>query len=168
MPKSNIVLVGMPGAGKSTIGVILAKVIGYEFVDSDLVIQKQTGQLLAQIIAKEGVEGFIEVENRINASLDCSKSIIATGGSVVYGEEAMEHLKAIGEVVYIKLPYDTLEQRLGNIKQRGVVLKEGQTLKTLYEERCPLYEKYADIIVDAKDMGIEELVSAIGDAYLKI
>ena len=168
MPKSNIVLVGMPGAGKSTIGVILAKVIGYEFVDSDLVIQKQTGQLLAQIIAKEGVKGFIEVENRINASLDCSKSIIATGGSVVYGEEAMEHLKAIGEVVYIKLPYDTLEQRLGNIKQRGVVLKEGQTLKTLYEERCPLYEKYADIIVDAKDMGIEELVSAIGDAYLKI
>ena len=168
MLKDNIVLVGMPGAGKSTVGVILAKVLGYEFVDSDLVIQKETGKLLAQIIAKEGVDGFIEVENRINASLNCKKSIIATGGSVVYGEEAMRHLKEIGEIVYINLPYDVLERRLGNIKQRGVVLKEGQNLKTLYEERCPLYRKYADIIIDAKGMGIEELVSAISQSYKKI
>ncbi|MBQ3060836.1 MAG: shikimate kinase [Lachnospiraceae bacterium] len=168
MLKDNIVLVGMPGAGKSTVGVILAKVLGYEFVDSDLIIQKETGKLLAHIIAEKGIDGFIEVENRINASINCNKSIIATGGSVVYGEEAMRHLKAIGEIVYINLPYDVLEQRLGNIKQRGVVLKEGQNLKTLYDERCPMYEKYADIIVDAKDMGIEELVSAISQSYKKI
>ena len=168
MAKNNIVLIGMPGAGKSTVGVILAKVMGYEFVDSDLVIQKKTGKLLAQIIAKEGVEGFIEVENSINATLSCDKSIIATGGSVVYGKEAMEHLKEIGEIVYIKLPYDVLDQRLGNIKQRGVVLKKGQNLKSLYEERCPLYESYADIIIDAKDMGVEDLVTAIKDEYDKI
>lgn len=168
MAKNNIVLIGMPGAGKSTVGVILAKVMGYEFVDSDLVIQKKTGKLLAQIIAKEGVEGFIEVENSVNASLNCEKSIIATGGSVVYGKEAMEHLKKIGEIVYIKLPYDVLDCRLGNIKQRGVVLKEGQNLRTLYEERCPLYEKYADVIIDAKGMGVEDLVTAIKNEYDKI
>ena len=143
--KDNIVLIGMPGVGKSTVGVILAKMIGYQFIDADLLIQKQEGKLLHEIIAEKGTDGFIEIEERVNASIEASHTIIATGGSVVYGKKAMEHLSRIGTVVYLKVPYDTLEKRLEDIKGRGVVLKEGQTLRTLYDERTPLYEKYADI-----------------------
>lgn len=141
--KDNIVLIGMPGVGKSTVGVILAKMIGYQFTDADLLIQKQEGKLLHEIIAEKGTDGFIEIEERVNASIEASHTIIATGGSVVYGKKAMEHLSCIGTVVYLKVPYDTLEKRLEDIKGRGVVLKEGQTLRTLYDERTPLYEKYA-------------------------
>ena len=146
--KDNIVLIGMPGVGKSTVGVILAKVLGYKFLDADLVIQEQEGKLLREIIEEVGTDGFIEVENRVNAGLLCSKTIIATGGSVIYGKEAMEHLKEIGTVVYLEVSFSTLEKRLSDIKGRGVVLKEGQTLYDLYKERTPLYEKYADIVVD--------------------
>ena len=138
--KDNIVLIGMPGVGKSTVGVILAKMIGYQFTDVDLLIQKQEGKLLHEIIAEKGTDGFIEIEERVNASIEASHTIIATGGSVVYGKKAMEHLSCIGTVVYLKVPYDTLEKRLEDIKGRGVVLKEGQTLRTLYDERTPLYE----------------------------
>lgn len=162
--KKNIVLVGMPGVGKSTVGVILAKVLGYEFIDSDLVIQKQTGKLLKDIIAEKGPEGFIEVENEINSKLEAENSIIATGGSIVYGAEAMAHLKEIGTVIYLKQSLKELEGRLGNIKNRGVVLKEGQTLATLYEERIVLYEKYADITVDEENLDIEETISAVEEA----
>ena len=133
--KDNIVLIGMPGVGKSTVGVILAKMIGYQFTDADLLIQKQEGKLLHEIIAENGTDGFIEIEERVNASIEASHTIIATGGSVVYGKKAMEHLSRIGTVVYLKVPYDTLEKRLEDIKGRGVVLKEGQTLRTLYDER---------------------------------
>ena len=150
MKKDNIVLIGMPGVGKSTAGVILAKVLGYEFVDADLVIQKEEGKLLKEIIEEVGTDGFIAVENRVNSSLEVDHSIIATGGSVVYGKEAMEHLKSIGTVVYLQLPFEELNRRLSDIKGRGVVLKDGQTLKDLYEERVPLYEKYADIKLTAK------------------
>ena len=122
---NNIVLIGMPGAGKSTIGVILAKVLGYKFLDADLVIQEKERRLLKDIIEEEGLEGFIAIENQVNASLETYKTVIATGGSVIYGQEAMEHLKEIGTVIYIKLSYETLDDRLGNIKQRGVVLKDG-------------------------------------------
>lgn len=162
--KKNIVLIGMPGVGKSTVGVILAKVLGYEFIDSDLVIQKQTGKLLKDIIAEKGPEGFIEVENEINSKLEAENSIIATGGSIVYGVEAMAHLKEIGTVIYLKQSLKELEGRLGNIKNRGVVLKEGQTLATLYEERIVLYEKYADITVDEENLDIEETISAVEEA----
>ncbi len=162
---NSLVLIGMPAAGKSTVGVILAKVLGKQFVDSDLVIQQKDGRLLSQIIAQEGVEGFIKIENDINSDLTADNSIIATGGSVVYGKEAMERLKSLGTVVYIKLSYETLSKRLHNIRQRGVVLKEGQDLKMLYEERCPLYEKYADITVEAESADIEELVSRIVNLY---
>ncbi len=163
--KSNIVLIGMPGAGKSTIGVILAKVRGYNFVDADLVIQEEEHRLLKDIIKEDGLEGFIAVENRVNANLHVSNTVIATGGSVIYGKEAMEHLKAIGTIIYIKLSFQTLDKRLGNIKQRGVALKKGQDLAGLYEERCPLYAKYADIVIDAEDMGVEETLEKICENY---
>lgn len=161
MDKNNIILIGMPGAGKSTVGVILAKVLGLQFVDSDLVIQKAEGKLLKEIIAEVGTEGFIEVENRVNAGLDVTDSVIATGGSVVYGKEAMEHLKAIGTVVYLALPYEEISKRLRDIKGRGVVLRAGQTLKDLYEERTLLYEQYADIQIDETGLNVEETINAI-------
>lgn len=161
MKKSNIVLIGMPGVGKSTVGVILAKVLGYQFLDADLVIQQQEKKLLKDIIAEVGTEGFIEVENRVNAGLECSQTIIATGGSVVYGKEAMEHLKEIGTVVYLEVPYKTIEKRLSDIKGRGVVLKEGQTLYDLYMERTPLYEKYADIRVNEGRLNVEQTVEVL-------
>lgn len=151
----------MPGVGKSTVGVILAKVLGYQFLDADLLIQQQEGKLLHEIIAEVGTDGFIQVENRVNAGIECSKSIIATGGSVVYGQEAMEHLKAIGTVVYLEVPFSILEQRLSDIKGRGVVLKDGQTLYDLYMERTPLYEKYADVCVSEDGLNVEETVELL-------
>ncbi len=144
----NITLIGMPASGKSTVGVLLAKRLGYSFVDVDIVIQEQEGRLLKEIIAEEGQEGFLQVENRVNAELSVHNSVIAPGGSVIYGKEAMEHLKKISTVVYLKLSYEAVEERLGNLTDRGVVLKDGMTLKDLYEERTPYYERYADITVD--------------------
>ena len=114
----NVVLIGMPGCGKSTVGVVLAKILGYRFLDSDLLIQESENRLLHDIIEQEGIEGFEAIENKVNASIDVKRSVIATGGSVVYGREAMEHLKNIGIVVYIKLPYEEVNHRLGNLEQR--------------------------------------------------
>ena len=159
--KENIVLIGMPGVGKSTLGVVLAKQLGFEFVDADLLIQKREKRLLKEIIADEGVEGFMKIENDVNANIETSKTVIATGGSVIYGAEAMEHLKEIGTVVYLKLDYETLDSRLGSLKGRGVVLKDGQDLKALYEERVPLYEKYADVIVDEGGLDLEATLEAV-------
>lgn len=159
--KKNIVLIGMPGSGKSTVGVVLAKFLRYQFVDMDIVIQEQEKRLLREIIAEEGNEGFMEIENRVNATFEAKHTVIAPGGSVIYGKEAMEHLREIGTVVYLKLSYEALEKRLGNLKTRGVVLKDGYTLRTLYDERTPLYEKYADIIMEEKDMDLYETVYAI-------
>lgn len=145
---SNIILIGMPGVGKSSVGVILAKILGYRFLDCDLVIQEKEGKLLHEIISSAGLDGFIKVENKINASINCEKCIVATGGSAIYGEDAMAHFKEIGTIVYLKSDYETIAERLGDLAARGVAMKEGQTLKDLYEERVPLYEKYADVIVD--------------------
>lgn len=163
MNKENIILIGMPGAGKSSIGVILAKALGYEFLDTDLVIQAREGCLLCEIIAKEGEQRFLEIENEVNAAVDAKKCVIAPGGSVIYGIEAMEHFREIGTIVYLKLPYEDLKRRLGNLKGRGVVLKEGQTLRELYDERTQLYEKYADVTVSEKDRDIEATLQAILD-----
>ena len=134
--KDNIVLIGMPGAGKSTIGVILAKVLGKDFIDADLVIQKEEGRLLSRIIEEEGPEGFLRIEERINKGLNPKQAVIATGGSVVYGREAMEHLREIGVVVYLKLSCEAVLGRLRDIRGRGVVLREGQTLEGLYRWDC--------------------------------
>ncbi len=159
--KENIVLIGMPGVGKSTLGVVLAKELGFQFVDADLLIQERENRLLKEIIAEDGVEGFLKIENDVNASIRAEKTVIATGGSVIYGSDAMEHLKEIGTVVYLKLDYETLDSRLGNLKGRGVVLKDGQTLKDLYDERIPLYEKYADVIVDEGGLDLEQTLTQV-------
>ena len=167
MKKENIVLIGMPGVGKSTIGVVLAKVLGYEFIDADLLIQKAEGKLLREIIEEKGTDGFIEVENRVNSQIRTTHSVIATGGSVVYGKEAMEHLGSIGTIVYLKQNLKPLERRLRNIKGRGVVLKPGQTLAGLYKERVVLYEKYADIIVDEYKLNVEQTLDAVLQALIE-
>ena len=157
----NIVLIGMPGCGKSTIGVVLAKVMGYKFIDSDLLIQEMENRRLSEILEDEGPERFNQIENRINASIQTDKTVIATGGSAVYGEKAMEHLGEIGHVVYIRLPYAEIEKRLGDLIERGISMKDGQTLKNLYDERAPLYEKYADLILDTQGLEIRETVKMI-------
>lgn len=164
----NIILIGMPGAGKSTVGVVLAKALGYDFIDSDLVIQAETGKRLFEIIDEEGIDGFLKVENRINSSLCVKHTVVATGGSVIYGEEAMEHLKSVGRVIYLKVSYESLEKRLGNLMKRGVAIRSGNTLRDLYNERVPLYEKYADITIDEQDLDIREVVEAIQDAIKEL
>lgn len=162
----NVVLIGMPGAGKSTIGVILAKLLGYKFIDTDLLIQEQEKALLKDIIREKGLKGFLEIENQVNSSIHVERAVIATGGSIVYSKEAMEHLGKIGTIVYIQLSLDVLNHRLGNMRQRGVVLKNGQDLKGLYKERCPLYEEYADIKINGDGMSVEELLYNIQSLLL--
>ena len=164
MNRDNIVLIGMPGVGKSTVGVVLAKALGYQFVDADLLIQEAEGKLLSELIEEHGTDGFIEIENRVNSQIQTHRSVIATGGSVIYGKEAMEHLKSIGTVVYLKQNLRVLQRRLRNLKGRGVVLKEGQTLVDLYKERTVLYEKYADITVDQYKQSIEQTLKAVRTA----
>lgn len=164
----NIILIGMPGCGKSTVGVVLAKIMGYCFLDADLLIQESENRLLSEIIEQDGLEGFNEIENRVNASINVNCSVIATGGSVVYGKEAMKHFKEIGTIVYIKLPYEEISKRLGDLAKRGVSIKNGQTLFDLYNERIPLYEKYADVIVEENGMTISETALAIKAEYDKL
>ena len=144
----SIVLIGMPSCGKSTLGVLLAKRLGYRFMDSDLLIQEREGKLLHEIISESGKEGFLAIEEEVNAAIDDAKAVIATGGSVIYGERAMENLKRLGKVVYLKIPYDEMCRRLGDFSHRGVVMRKGNTLAEMYAERAPLYEKYADVTVD--------------------
>lgn len=157
----NIILIGMPGAGKSTIGVVLAKKIGYSFIDSDLLIQEREKMLLYEIIEQKGLETFKQIENEVNAAIQTERSIIATGGSVIYGKKAMAHFQAIGSIIYLKLDYQEIENRVGNLEQRGVVLPPGYTLKELYQERTPLYEKYADFTIDCNNKSIREIVAEL-------
>ncbi|MEG1991752.1 MAG: shikimate kinase [Acetivibrio sp.] len=158
MYMKSVVLIGMPGAGKSTVGIILAKSLGYEFLDSDLLIQKREKRLLQEIIAEEGLERFVEIENEVNCEIEESDTVIATGGSAIYGKEAMEHFYNTAIVVYLKVDYEELEERVGDPRKRGVVLKEEQTFRNLFDERCPLYEKYAHFIVDANALDIGEIM----------
>ena len=157
----NIILIGMPGSGKSTLGVLLAKIAGFSFLDSDLLIQSKVGKKLYRILEEDGADYFKSVENDVNSQIDVTDTVIATGGSVVYGRKAMKHLHENGTVVYIRLPYAEIERRLSNLATRGVTLREGQTLYDLYQERIPLYETEADIVFDAAGMEIEKTVAAI-------
>ncbi len=163
----NIVLIGMPGVGKSTVGVVLAKHLGYQFIDSDLVIQAKHGKLLHEIIEEKGIEGFWQVENDVNAHLDVDRAVIATGGSAIYGEEAMENLAKEGTILYLQLSYEELVNRLGDLAARGVTMKTGQTLKELYEERIPLYEKYATKAICCDGKMIREIVAEISTCIKK-
>ena len=149
--KDNITLIGLPSCGKSTVGVLLAKSLGYRFLDCDLLIQEHTGKLLHQIIEQEGIDRFLQLENEIIAALDVQKTVISTGGSAIYGKEAMAHLKEISRVLYLKIDYDSLVTRLGDYSHRGVVLRKGCTLRDLYNERTALYGQYADLVVDERD-----------------
>ncbi len=160
----NIILIGMPSCGKSSVGVVLAKAMGYRFVDSDILIQESEGRLLSEIIEEDGLDAFEAIENTVNSSIDLDRHIIATGGSVVYGKEAMEHLKSIGAVVYIKLELKDIKDRLGDLTSRGVAIREGQTIEDLYEERIPLYKKYADVTVEPAGLNIRETVAVIKDS----
>ena len=159
--KGNIILIGMPGAGKSTVGVVLAKKTGRRFLDSDLLIQDTYGALLHELISEHGTEGFLKIEEEVNACIKTKRTVIATGGSVVYGEKAMEHFQKIGTVVYLKLSCDAVKERLGDLDERGVVLRDGQTLEDLYRERIPLYEKYAGVTINCEGKSIREVVSEI-------
>ena len=156
----------MPGAGKSTVGVVLAKRMGMDFVDTDLIIQKEYNKTLSEIIDAKGIEGFKKVENDVISKLELDNTIIATGGSAVYGKEAMKHLRDISKVVYIQLSEENIEDRLGDLNERGVVLEDGETLQELYDERIPLYKKYAHIIVNADDMVLREVVKNIEKVML--
>lgn len=157
----NIILVGMPASGKSTIGVILAKVLKYKFIDTDLLLQDATDQTLIEIIAARGLEGFLQLENDAVSQLRVQRTVVATGGSVIYGKEAMEHLKAGGIVVYLKHRYEVIESRLTNITTRGVVMREGTSLQDLFRERTPLYEQYSDLVIDADGLTTEQTVQQI-------
>ena len=165
MKKNNIILIGMPGSGKTTLGTELAEILGYGYIDSDSVIVAREGKRLNEIIAEVGREGFLDVEAKVNSELCADRCVIATGGSVIYRDSAMQKLKELGKLVYLKLPYEVIARRLGDLKKRGVALKEGFTLKDLYDERTPLYEKYAEITVElwggSVTESVEEIVRAL-------
>lgn len=159
----NLVLIGMPGAGKSTVGVVLAKRLGYRFLDSDLVIQEHYGKLLQDLIAEHGVEGFWDVEDEVNASIKCKQTVIATGGSAVYGKKAMKHFQKTGKIIYLRLSYEEIAERVGDLETRGVTVRPGQTLKELYDERLPMYERLADLTIDCEGKALREIVMEICD-----
>lgn len=161
LQNNNIILIGMPGCGKSTIGIEVAERIGYGYIDSDSVIVAREGKRLCDIIAEVGTEAFLDIEAKINSELVASRCVIATGGSVIYRDHAIEKLKKLGKVVYLKHSYETIRKRLGDLKRRGVALKDGFTLKDLYDERAPLYEKYADVIVELDDAPLQNSVARV-------
>ena len=159
--KTNITLIGMPASGKSSVGVVLAKRLGKKFVDTDIVIQEKYGKLLKDLIEEHGDDGFREIEDEVNATIDVSNSIISPGGSVVYGERAMKHLKEISVIIYLELSYTAIKSRLGDLRERGITLKDGQTLKDLYLERTPLYKKYADITINEMKKSLSKTIDEI-------
>ena len=162
--KDNLIFIGMPAVGKSTVGIVVAKRLGKRFIDTDLLIQEQEKKLLREIIAEVGDEGFLKIENQVNRDVKAENCVISPGGSVIYCEEAMKHYKEIGTVVYLKASYQTIRRRIRNPQKRGVVLREGQTLKDLYNERVPYFEKYADITVCEDGCRIEETIENVINA----
>lgn len=167
MGKSNLILIGMPGAGKSTVGVILAKALGKTFIDTDQLIQKNEGRPLQDIINRDGLEKFLVIEENTLLGLNAHNSIIATGGSAVYSGKAMEQLKANGSIVYLKVGLFKLTQRLKNMRTRGIAMKNGQSLNDLYRERALLYEKHADITIDCTHKHMEKIIFEIKEKYFQ-
>ncbi len=163
MSKSNIVLIGMPGSGKSTLGVLLAKSLGLHFVDTDLIISRKADATLQNILDSDGLDRFLDLEEEVGAELKCEKTVVATGGSMVLSDKAMKNLASQGRVVYINVPLDEIKSRVTNIKTRGIAFRKGETLDDVYRERKFLYEKYADITVDFNDRGVEAAVERIID-----
>jgi shikimate kinase len=157
----NIILIGMPGAGKSTVGVILAKTLGMNFIDTDIVLQENTGRMLQEIINTEGIDAFLQAEESVIVSLNGENTIIATGGSVVFSEKSMQYLKKQGIIIYLSLSYEEMARRIRNITTRGIVLAADQSLLDLYNQRLPLYEKYADRTIDCSDRDVEKIVENI-------
>lgn len=157
-PRTNLVMIGMPGAGKSTLGVVLAKILGLGFEDTDLTIQNRCGKTLPVLIDENGPEGFIQIENDILKTVDATQSVISTGGSAVYSAEAMEHLRSIGLIVYLRVGLEELERRLGSLHDRGVVMKDGMGMEisAIYDERVPLYERYAEVTLDVDEKTVRE------------
>lgn len=164
--KSNIVLIGMPGAGKSTLGVVLAKILGMDFVDGDILIQNQAGNTLQKIIDAQGVDGFLQVENDVLAAVDVRDTVISTGGSAIYSDEAMRHLTEIGTVVYLDVSLEELRTRLGSLHERGVVMRKGvsMSLDEIFEERGPLYSKYAEVTLQTDGLTVREATRKLIDA----
>lgn len=152
----NIVMTGMPGSGKSTVGVILAKSLGFDFVDTDLVICKREGRKLQEIIDTQGLEKFLEIERQVGEEISPVNAVVATGGSMVLSKEAMKNLKKNGIVVYVEVPLEILKKRITNMKTRGIAFKKGETLDDIFRERTPLYEKYADITITADENTVPE------------
>ena len=151
----------MPGAGKSTVGVILAKTLGMNFIDTDIVLQENAGRILQEMINTEGIDAFLKTEERSIVSLECENTIIATGGSVVFSDKSMNYLKKKGIIVYLYIGYEELVQRIKNITTRGIVLAADQSLLDLYNQRLPLYEKYADITIDCSDIDVEKIIEKV-------
>ena len=161
MKKSNLILIGMPASGKSTVGVILAKELKYRFLDTDLLIQEETDHTLTELIAQRGMDGFLALEEDALLRVNARHSVIATGGSAVYGERAMAHLREIGTIVYLAHRFEVIDSRLTNITTRGVVMAPGKTLLDLYHERVPLYERWADVTIEADGLTTEQTVQVI-------
>lgn len=160
---NNIILIGMPAAGKSTLGVLLAKERGMDFVDSDLVLQRREGKKLYQIMRDEGTDGFLAMEEETLCTLSLEHTVLATGGSAVYSERAMRRLLQSGLCVYLQISFDEWRRRLGNIRRRGVVLREGESLEELYAERIRLYEQYAMLTIHMENESVEDTVSRLLD-----
>ncbi|MCR4924703.1 MAG: shikimate kinase [Clostridiales bacterium] len=161
----NIILIGMPGSGKSTVGVILAKAANMSFVDTDLLIQQQTGTLLQNTIDTKGIDEFLKIENDVLKSLVCENAVIATGGSAIYSEEGMTQLKKNGLVVFLDVPLGELLERVTNMKTRGIVIGKGNSFESVFESRMPLYKKYADFTVNCAKQHIEETVNQINKIF---
>ncbi|MCL2142078.1 MAG: shikimate kinase [Methanimicrococcus sp.] len=161
MSQKNVILIGMPGSGKSTSGVLLAKSLGFSFVDTDLLIQQHEGMLLQDLISQKGFLGFVQAEEEIVSNLNAQRSVISTGGSVIYSSKSMSHLRDIGMIVYLQVSFGEIVSRIQNISTRGIALKDGQSLENLFNERLPLYEKYTDITISGDGKSIEEVVTEI-------
>lgn len=161
MKKSNIVLTGMPGAGKSTLGVVLAKALGKQFIDTDLLIQQHTGECLQDTIENKGINGFLSVEEETVSALECENSVIATGGSVVLSAKAMENLRRTSIIVYLDVPLGEIKKRITNITTRGIAMQKDESIDLVYEKRLPLYKEYADITVNAENAEFEKTVEKI-------